>query len=243
MTGATPASPASWNGYTYVQGDPVNLNDATGRFFCSAEFSYEQCGGDAWFWGGRGTKDGEGDGDITFFPCPAGPGFVRIPSPFCYSTIVVIPPPPPKPLECEADLYYRPVDDVRARIVGATHTYWEVEIYDPNSKLFIEHDIISAGPDNTNTYLNVWVHLPNEGPDTPRNGTWWWGTGLSPDNCPGVHAMLLLAERWPQNTIRYGAVDGPNSNSVAALLARAASFSPPPSQPPGAEWGWRYWVP
>jgi hypothetical protein len=53
------ANPQSLNRYAYVQNDPVNFVDPLGlnlssgtAGFCSAEFSYSQCGGDAGFWGG-----------------------------------------------------------------------------------------------------------------------------------------------------------------------------------------------
>ena len=48
--------PQSLNRYSYVQNDPINFVDPSGlnasSSGCNAEFSYEQCGGDAGFWGG-----------------------------------------------------------------------------------------------------------------------------------------------------------------------------------------------
>jgi hypothetical protein len=57
-----PADPQSWNRYAYVKGDPVNSNDPTGLLasFCSAEFSYSQCGGDSLFWNASGGGGGGG---------------------------------------------------------------------------------------------------------------------------------------------------------------------------------------
>lgn len=49
------ANPQSLNRYSYVQNDPVNSVDPSGLMpvlFCSAEYSYAACGGNAGFWGG-----------------------------------------------------------------------------------------------------------------------------------------------------------------------------------------------
>ncbi len=66
-----PGDPESWNRYPYVKGDPVGFFDPAGLQarapvpgYCSAEFSYEDCGGDPLFWdGGVGGGGGGGDGD------------------------------------------------------------------------------------------------------------------------------------------------------------------------------------
>jgi len=66
-----PASPQSWNRYSYVHGDPVNFRDPRGVLeappdgFCPAE--YPDCGGwdwlgGGWSWGGGGGGGGGGDG-------------------------------------------------------------------------------------------------------------------------------------------------------------------------------------
>jgi RHS repeat-associated protein len=54
----------SLNMYSYVQNDPVNFTDPTGltMSFCSAEFSFSDCGGDGGFWGGSGGGGGGGGG-------------------------------------------------------------------------------------------------------------------------------------------------------------------------------------
>jgi hypothetical protein len=61
------SDPQSFNRYAYVGNDPMNLVDPSGlnASQCSAEFSYEQCGGDDGFWGrgGEAARGGGGWGD------------------------------------------------------------------------------------------------------------------------------------------------------------------------------------
>ena len=45
--------PQSFNRYHYSGNDPVNLIDPTGQEMCSAEYSFEECGGSRGFWGGN----------------------------------------------------------------------------------------------------------------------------------------------------------------------------------------------
>jgi RHS repeat-associated protein len=44
--------PQSFNRYSYVGSDPVNFVDPNGLMECSAQYSFEQCGGSSGFWGG-----------------------------------------------------------------------------------------------------------------------------------------------------------------------------------------------
>lgn len=52
--GGTVANPQTLNRYTYVTNDPVNATDPTGLMpqMCGVEYSFQDCGGGAGFWGG-----------------------------------------------------------------------------------------------------------------------------------------------------------------------------------------------
>jgi hypothetical protein len=155
------------------------------------------------------------------------------------------PPPPQQPVECEADLFTRPVQDWRAHLLHAVHSYWEVQEIFANG--FDLDEMISSGPFNNTGTLGVWVHLPSEGPDTVAAGKWRWGTGLSlnhgfsPTNCAGTSLMLQTALYWQSlnglGDIPYNATKGPNSNSFASFIGAIGGFYPP--QPWGA-YGWGY---
>jgi hypothetical protein len=62
-----------------------------------------------------------------------------------------------------------------------------------------------------------------------------WNSGLSPDNCTGVDNLVNAANNWPQTTIPYHPVEGPNSDTAAHSLGTTGGFNPP--APPGAM-GW-----
>lgn len=51
------SDPQSFNRYSYTQNDPVNFVDPSGLAeswnFCSAQYSFEECGGASGFWGGE----------------------------------------------------------------------------------------------------------------------------------------------------------------------------------------------
>ena len=60
---ASTGDPQTFNRYSYVSNDPLNLVDPSGMTACSAEYSYTQCGGGGGFWGGAG---GFGD-DVAYY--------------------------------------------------------------------------------------------------------------------------------------------------------------------------------
>jgi RHS repeat-associated protein len=120
---ANPKNPTSWNRYVYANGDPVNFRDPTAKSVLTA------IGGAIWgFLTGSDDEplpdESDGPDDDDPYPC-GGDYFNPAPNPGCYAPV---PPPPPKPaplpIECEAALYYRPVNDWRASLVGATHSFW-----------------------------------------------------------------------------------------------------------------------
>jgi RHS repeat-associated protein len=56
-------NPQSFNRYSYVENDPLNFVDPSGLNMCSAEYSFEQCGGSDGFWG----RSDSGFGDSYAF--------------------------------------------------------------------------------------------------------------------------------------------------------------------------------
>jgi RHS repeat-associated protein len=134
--------------------------------------------------------------------------------------------------KCFAQLKYRPVDDWRAKLFGRTHAFWYVQ----GSSGF--QYIISGGSSNPNGsgFLNVWPpNLDTSGGVDNTSATVWWNSGLSPENCQGVDATIAAAQGWPNGTIPYHAVGGPNSDTAAHNLGTAGGFNPSP--PPGTT-GW-----
>jgi len=186
--------------------------------------------------GNCGTTTGFVDGDADNNTVGDGTGCVTPPPP---------PPPPEQPLVCEADLFTHPVDDWRAHLLHAVHSYWEVqEIFAGGFDL---DEMISSGNFNNTGTLGVWVHLPSEGPDTVAAGKWRWGTGpsldngFSPANCAGTSIMLQTALYWQSlnglGDVPYNPTKYPNSNSFASFIGAVGGFYPP--QPWGA-YGWNY---
>ena len=137
--------------------------------------------------------------------------------------------PPDK--QCFAQLKCRTVNDWRA--LGRQHCFWYVQ-----GSTGIQY-ILGAGPNpptGNNRMLNIWPPNPNTqtGVDNRGAGT-AWDSGLSAANCPGVDAMIAAANGWPQNTVPYHEVTGPNSDTAAHYLGTQGGFNPPA---PAGVMGW-----
>ena len=134
--------------------------------------------------------------------------------------------------QCFAQLKYREVNDKIAKTFRRNHAFWYVQGSDGKQY------IISGGPnppDGSNRMLNVWPPDSNiNGVNNVSAGT-SWNSGLSEANCSGVDAMKAAAVAWPQDTIAYNPVAGPNSDTAAHYLGTQAGFDPP--APPGMT-GW-----
>jgi len=130
-----PGGLATANRYAYVQGDPVNFNDPTGRLRAAPDFN---CGPE-WITdaslsapcsGGNYTiyDDWGGGGGGSSF-C-GGSYFNPVPGPSCYAPVSVpisTPTSAPKKTDCFAQLKDRPVNDPKAAKVNAVHTSWWVQ--------------------------------------------------------------------------------------------------------------------
>jgi RHS repeat-associated protein len=129
--------------------------------------------------------------------------------------------PPDK--QCFAQLKCRTVNDWRA--LGRQHCFWYVQ-----GSSGIQY-ILGAGPNpptGNNRMLNIWPPNPNTqtGVDN-RGASTAFDSGLSTANCSGVDAMIAAANGWPQNTIPYHEVTGPNSDTAAHYLGTQGGFNPP----------------
>lgn len=124
--------------------------------------------------------------------------------------------------ECFAQLKSRPVDDLRAKLIGATHSFWYVQ--DRTGA----QSVVSGGPETVAgvQYLRIWVSgEPRNGVDNVAAPT-SWNSGLSCENCAGVDRLLGAAREFPLNQVGYD-WSGPNSNSAARHVGDAGGFRPP----------------
>ena len=110
--------------------------------------------------------------------------------------------------------------------LGEMHTYWD-------TKYGSDEQFVSGYPDDTYyiSSLNVGFNY-----DTGEGGV-AWPSGSSTENCPKLKKLKDAASKWPNFSIPYNAVLGPNSNSAARYLGEAGGFNP--TRPTGA-WGWNW---
>ena len=103
---ADPKNPGSWNRYAYVNGDPVNFNDPSGRMIdCPVDDLRSAADGAVHPMESCGEIGGGGDGGDEPNPCLMVDAFNPVPSPACYAPgPPVIEQPPALPPTCE-DVY------------------------------------------------------------------------------------------------------------------------------------------
>lgn len=237
------ANPGSLNKYAYANGDPVNFRDPRGLLFQASDgtiyYSYSECV-DENEYAGRVCPIDDGDAGVqTICSSTAGMSFAEV-------VACDVPQKPaaaaPLPMECVADLYNRPVQITWLYILtAATHSYWQIQEYNPNTGTDVFNVAISGFPTKgTNpstgkpqTYINVFVNPPGQQPD-PGQGTPYFSTGLNSDNCAGVLAMFNAAWNWKENSIPYSL--NFNSNTVAHVMATILGY--PDLPPPAYAYGW-----
>jgi RHS repeat-associated protein len=236
--GGSLADPQSLNRYAYVENDPTNGADPLGLYCYVGQIGCHQ--GGAWAAFGIGfiqVFSNEGTFSIYWLPVgqTGGGG-----DPQQKQEKEREKKKKKKP-DCFAELKYNSNPARYGAPAGATHSFWYVQNSQGNQY------IVSAGPTRTGAGGD-WGALNVYGPNTPVNDstknsgankasdTTQWQTGPSPDDCDKVDKLLAAARAFPNNSIPYNAIYGPNSNSAAALLGNAAGFSVT-APPPGA-WGW-----
>jgi RHS repeat-associated protein len=221
-----PTSPQTWNRYAYTLNNPLSLVDPLGLMiaiprgctlmgFDENDDPVFDCTSDA-------LQPGDNGGSGPVQPPFLGPG----------GGGGHLPEPKPPVLrrgqpQCFAQLKSRSVQDPRAQLVGATHSFWYVQDTLGNQY------IVSAGP--SNGFLDVWpTDNLNAQPDNV-SATTSWNSGLSSSNCNGADDLLTSADTWPQDTIPYSPALGPNSNSAANYFGQAGGFNP---SAPSGSMGW-----
>ncbi len=234
-----PSDPGSWNRYAYVQGDPVNTFDPEGLATCSATaFSFVNGAATAQIYC---QSNGQTIGRYGVMDVPWGDP--RDAAYYAYVVAMAVATlgrdvdsaeaEEEKGPYCFAQLKYRPVDDARARVVGATHSFWWVQT--SSGTQFI----LSGGQEGG--YLRAWATKQKDGKfesvDQPSNLTAYKTDSNSTAGlCDKVEKMVSAAEKFPTDKVRYSPVLGPNSNSMAHYLALSGDLYPT-TLPPGAI-GW-----
>src|SRR5487761_1038086 len=218
--GGRAGSPQSLNRYAYVLNHPINEVDPSGRFdLFGCDSDIEDCGCDPSIdpFCGLGGGGGGGCGVAMF----VGDGE--------YCGPVLPPPPPPIPQpECFCQLKYH------YAAAGYNHSYWYLQ------DSMGTQEWVSGEPELRHipytyfwvAYLNLVYDYP---PDAPSNGTTWYDTGLSSDNCSAADGLVQAAAIWPNDTVGYNPL-GPNSNSLAHWLAEQAGLGYVTSPPRAIGW-------
>lgn len=218
------SNPGTMNRYAYVGGDPINSADPQGLDYVYVNgmltASFESCMPDL-------AEPGLFNTGLGNMPCSDGTMISTFATPAeianCQAPILgpegTGPAPYEPPLQvpaCFAQLKDRPVNDPKASLCNAYHSFWWIQ--DSTGA----QDIISAGP--LNGFLDVWV-VPgaNNGADNSGDTT-VWNSGLLSSVCDQVSALEAAANSFPKDKIRYSAWPGPNSNSAAHYLANAGDF-------------------
>jgi RHS repeat-associated protein len=216
MATADASTPTSLNRYAYVNGDPVNYGDPSGRILVYAGGGLVlNCGGDAssiYDGSCTGTDGGWGGGDVggggnlcssyqdMFLGMPVPPGCDTI------VTTGILPPPPPT---CTLEVESRPLG---YRVLK-------------NSGIDLHGFLVYTGPDGTSQVIEG-LHqgklLTATTDGKPASGT-DDGSITGPSVCAALAILRVDVNQIIGAKITYGGL-GPNSSSVLHYVLQSLSY-------------------
>ncbi len=244
-------NPQSLNLYAYVGNDPIDGEDPDGHrgnFTLPVDFGN----------GGEANLDGPYSvdalqsgiaGEVCVNCTTSGTEEAQITNQQSQTTPASAPPPPAQQTQtsttnstkstqntnCFADLMYRPVTEFGVD-TGETHSFWYV------GNATGDEFVIDGGPSQSfgRGTLNDWITSGTVGhyaDDNVRTADLSFASGTQPHAqiCSQVASMIKAANSYPNNTITYHGIDGPNSNSFAHWVGVHGGFDPP-SPPHAINW-------
>jgi RHS repeat-associated protein len=202
-----PGDPASWNRYSYVQGDPNNYADPSGLARMECNFTRAGCTASDWE---AASWDMSGVGG------PSGCAMSWTGSPnlaYCYVPPIYAGPSPPDDPTCTITLFMRPIANPIAGAVGGVHTYVMFED-EAGERTFVE------GANVNGTLLVITSGVPSGNDHPERDQT--VGSRSGREVCDWLTFMRPRIRDVNQARLPYPAFGiGPNSNTVLRYILDA----------------------